>query len=82
MYTVEFSTQLKTTKIPKQDYFKIREKTILLANDPRPRWSEKMKNRNSYRIAVGNYRILYGIDDKKKIVSIQAIKHRKDVYRN
>ena len=43
MYTVEFLEKLKTAKIPKQDYLKIREKAVLLAKDPRPRWSEKLK---------------------------------------
>ncbi len=81
MYTVEFLEKLKTAKIPKQDYLKIREKAVLLAKDPRPRWSEKLKSRSSYRISVGDYRVLYAVDDAKKQVVIQAIGHRKAIYK-
>ena len=80
-YTVEFAATLKTAKIPAQDYLKIKAKVQLLAQSPRPRWAEKLRNRASYRIAVGDYRVLYAIDDDTKKVVIQAIGHRKDVYR-
>ena len=33
------------------------------------------------RVRVGDYRIVYRIDQQKKTVTIVAIKHRKDVYR-
>ena len=82
MYNIEFSSKLQTAKIPKQDYLRIRDKVIILAQDPRPRWSEKLKNRDAYRIAVGNYRVLYEIDEGKKLVVILTIGHRKDVYRS
>jgi mRNA interferase RelE/StbE len=82
MYTIEFLSGLKTAKIPQHDYLRIRERIILLTQDPRPRWSEKMKNRKSYRIAVGNYRVLYSVDDDKKKIIIQAIGHRRDIYRS
>ena len=81
MYTVEFLENLKTAKIPKQDYLKIREKAVLLAQNPRPRWAEKLKNRSSYRISVGDYRVLYSVNDDKKQVVVQAISHRKNIYK-
>ena len=53
-----------------------------LADEPRPRKSRKLTGSdNSYRIRVGNYRILYQIDDPDKVVSVFAVGHRKDVYR-
>jgi len=32
------------------------------------------------RLRVGSYRIVYRINDEKKIVTIVAVDHRKDVY--
>lgn len=81
MYEINFSERLKTKKIPKDDYLKIREKIVLLAKDPRPRWAEKMVTRPGYRISIGNYRVIYHIDDEKKLISILAIDNRKDVYK-
>ena len=81
MYTIELSPKLRTAKIPANDYSKIREKIVLLINEPRPRWAEKIKTTEYLRIAVGDYRVLYEVDDKRSKIIIHAIGHRKDVYR-
>jgi mRNA interferase RelE/StbE len=53
------------------------DKTILsLSQNPRPHGCKKLTGREGYRIRVGNYRILYTIDDKAKIVVIYRIKIR------
>lgn len=35
----------------------------------------------SYRLRIGDYRILYQIDDALKLVTVFAVGHRKDIYR-
>lgn len=59
------------------------EKTILgLYDEPRPHNSKKLVGAGSmYRIRLGHYRILYEIDDPKKIVKVYRVAHRKNVYR-
>jgi mRNA interferase RelE/StbE len=52
-----------------------------LAVNPRPAGCTKLTAREGYRIRVGNYRVLYTIDDPGKVVVIYRIKHRKEVYR-
>jgi mRNA interferase RelE/StbE len=53
-----------------------------LAFQPRPRRSQKLTgSESSYRIRVGDYRILYEVDDQSRIVSVFAIGHRREVYR-
>ena len=54
-----------------------------LAKNPRPHGCKKIVyNRFTlWRVRVGDYRILYAIDDTVKIVDIQHIGHRRDVYR-
>lgn len=39
------------------------------------------QGRDGWRVRVGDYRILYTIDDDEQIVAIVAIAHRRDVYR-
>ncbi len=59
------------------------EKTILsLYDEPRPNSSKKLRGGSSqWRIRVGDYRILYEIDDSEKIVKVYRIAHRREIYR-
>ncbi|QRR02653.1 type II toxin-antitoxin system RelE/ParE family toxin [Dyadobacter sandarakinus] len=52
-----------------------------LATDPRPSGCKKLvATKNSYRIRVGNFRILYTIEDQIKIVEVSGVKHRREAY--
>jgi mRNA interferase RelE/StbE len=54
-----------------------------LADEPRPRGVEKLKeNAKFYRIRSGDYRIVYSIDDEKSIAIVCLVRHRKDAYRD
>ncbi len=57
-------------------------KAILkLTDNPRPRGSKKLKGGfENWRIRTGNYRVIYAVDDKKLIVDIRKVGHRKDIY--
>jgi mRNA interferase RelE/StbE len=69
-------------KIPHRDYIRISDKIRLLSDIPRPHGVKKLQSaEEKYRIRVGDYRILYFIDDIAKIVTIYAAGHRKDIYR-
>lgn len=54
-----------------------------LAYDPRPVGVKKLKDssENLYRIRVGDYRVIYVVDEVVRIVNIRRIGHRKDIYR-
>jgi mRNA interferase RelE/StbE len=53
-----------------------------LADNPRPVGVRKLvQGTDAYRVRVGEYRILYAIDDAKKVVEISAVKHRREAYR-
>ena len=53
-----------------------------LADNPRPPGCRKLKAQTleAWRIRMGDYRILYTIDDDRKMVSIFRVAHRRDVY--
>lgn len=54
-----------------------------LAIDPRPRGCEKLEgaDKNAYRIRVGDFRVLYTIDDELEFLEVIRVAHRRDVYR-
>lgn len=66
------------------DYQQIREAIEELKIDPRPDGCRKMRPRhkNRYRIACGEYRVVYSIDDQNGIVCILVVAHRKNVYKH
>jgi len=53
-----------------------------LGNVPRPSGAKKLSGtKDGYRVRVGEYRILYTIDDRRKVLTIYRIGHRREVYR-
>lgn len=84
-YHVDFkASALKSLeKIPKAFQSRILGKTIDLATTPRPPSCSKLAGAgNFWRVRVGDYRIVYLIDDTRKIVDIRIIAHRREVYRD
>ncbi len=57
-------------------------KIEMLTRAPRPRGSRKLRGENNlWRIRVGDYRVLYAVDDEACSIDVIAIRHRKDAYR-
>ncbi len=54
---------------------------LALEDNPRPTGAKKMQGEDSYRLRVGDYRVLYTINDQNRVVMIYAIGHRREVYR-
>ena len=52
-----------------------------LADNPRPYGYKKLKGEDAYRIRVGDYRIIYEINDDKIIVIVVSVGHRKEIYK-
>ena len=54
---------------------------ISLENDPFPAGCKKLKNRDGWRVRVGDYRILYFADKAAREIIVGVIAHRRDIYR-
>lgn len=67
--------------LPKKEVQRIASRIALLANEPRPFGIQKLAAQNAYRIRTGNYRILFEIDDREKMVLVYRIRHRSETYR-
>jgi mRNA interferase RelE/StbE len=53
-----------------------------LAENPRPAGCKKLRGQDAYAIRVGDYRVLYLVDDDRQIVTVVKVKHRRDVYKD
>ena len=68
-------------RLSSTDYRRIDGHIGLLAQDPRPRGVAKLRDK-AHRIRIGPWRVIYIIDDAKRIVVITAVRRRdKDTYR-
>lgn len=68
-------------KLDKQVIPVIKTAIASLADNPRPYGYKKLKGEDAYRIRVGEYRIIYEIDDDIIVVTVVSVGHRKEVYR-
>jgi mRNA interferase RelE/StbE len=68
-------------KLPQSIHNKIIENIIILQENPRPTNSLKMKNNEGYRLKIGDYRVLYDIDDKTLLITLRRVGHRREIYR-
>ncbi|GAB5464946.1 MAG: hypothetical protein Kapaf2KO_03820 [Candidatus Kapaibacteriales bacterium] len=82
MYKILFSRSAKKAidKISINDKDRIRQEIEKLKFDPRPRNCKKLRNRDAYRIRIGNYRAIYRVIDEFLVVDIVKIGHRKNIY--
>ncbi|MEE9613889.1 MAG: type II toxin-antitoxin system RelE/ParE family toxin [Thermodesulfobacteriota bacterium] len=73
---VEKRVGKEALKIPSRHRASIDKAVLSLASDPRPRNCKKLTDREGYRVRVGDYRILYVVDDEARTVVIYRIKRR------
>ncbi|MHA4811646.1 type II toxin-antitoxin system RelE family toxin [Flavitalea flava] len=59
---------------------RIEDKMMELEQDPRPPGCKKLKGRPGYRVRIGDYRVIYNIEDNILTVFVLTIGHRRDVY--
>ncbi|WP_309130784.1 type II toxin-antitoxin system RelE/ParE family toxin [Brevibacterium sp.] len=67
-------------RIDHKDQTRIRGAIALLATDPRPPGATMLKGRSGLRIRVGDYRIIYTIEDDRLLVVVVALGHRREIY--
>lgn len=68
-------------RIARRDQVRIFKAIAALADDPRPHGVTKLSGFDGYRIRVGDYRIVYTIDDEVRIVNVTNVGNRDKIYR-
>lgn len=82
-YRIEFlkTAQKELLKLPQDVQRRIAAKIDALSVDPRPPDSKKLKNGNErLRIRVGDYRIIYRLEEDRLVILVIKIGHRCNVY--
>jgi mRNA interferase RelE/StbE len=75
-------TERQLDRIHEPDFGRIRDAIIELEGNPRPRGCRKLRGTEGWRIRVGNWRVIYTIDDADELVTIVEVKRRReDTYR-
>ena len=59
---------------------RLRGVIALLSEDPRPPGARALHGRPGFRVRVGDYRVIYTIDDGRLVVVVVGLGHRRDVY--
>lgn len=76
------SAEKELDRLPQVTAERIMKRILALEQNPRPFGIQKLSGQEgAYRIRVGDYRILYSIDDRAKRVEIISAAHRREVYR-
>jgi len=76
------SAEKDLRSIDRQFIPRILEVIESLADNPfKFKYRKLQGSESSYRIRVGDYRIIYQVDIKEKLIVIYHVRHRKDVYR-
>jgi len=76
------STKKDLRKLPASVAARVVDEVESLGENPFPQGVEKLTgSENAYRIRLGDYRIVYNVFREWKLVEVQRVRHRKDVYR-
>lgn len=78
---IKHSAQNELDALDDALFARIDRKILALAENPRPAGCKKLKGyKDLWRMRIGDWRVLYIIDDDVKLVSITRVAHRREVY--
>jgi len=75
------SAEKELADLPREVHQRIIKRLLTLKANPRPPGAKKLGGGEKYRIRVGDYRVLYIIDDALQKIEVSAVGHRREVYR-
>ncbi|OGB90513.1 hypothetical protein A2625_03075 [candidate division WOR-1 bacterium RIFCSPHIGHO2_01_FULL_53_15] len=84
-YTVKIASrrvEKELDTLPQKEYNRISAKIKALSNDPRPQGVKKIGDR-VHRIRIGDYRVIFSVFDKEKLILINKVALRSEkTYKN
>jgi mRNA interferase RelE/StbE len=79
---LERAAERDLRRLSVENFRRIASRIKRLAGDPRPSGCRKITGSESdWRIRVGDYRVIYEIDDKARSVKVMRVRHRREAYR-
>jgi len=81
-YRLEISetAQKQMRRVPENMLRLITQRISALKDNPRPQGAKKLVAKPGWRIRVGDYRVIYLIDDDRLLVNVAAVKPRQSAY--
>jgi len=68
-------------RLPRNVQRRVLQRLGDLAENPRPPGSVKLKGQAAYRIRIGDYRVIYTIQDDRLLILVIDVGQRREVYR-
>lgn len=84
MYEVylERTAERDLRQLSAEDFHRIIAHIKTLAENPRPSGCRKIiGSKSDWRIRVGDYRVIYEVEEKTKAVRVMRVRHRREAYR-
>jgi mRNA interferase RelE/StbE len=75
------SAEREMNALPANVFSRVAKMILTLESDPRRHGCRKLHGADGFRLRVGDYRIIYLINDATRIVEVIAVAHRREVYR-
>ena len=82
-YRIEIESRARRDflSLPPEVQARISDAIDDLATNPRPPGAKRLVGQGGYRLRQGDYRILYAVDDRARVIRVYRIGHRRDIYR-
>jgi mRNA interferase RelE/StbE len=78
---IKQSAQKELDALDEIPFRRVDRKILTLADDPRPVGCKKLKGyKDQWRVRMGDWRIVYIVNNAKKLVSVTRVAHRREVY--
>jgi mRNA interferase RelE/StbE len=78
---IKQSAQKELDALDETLFNRIDRKILGLADNPRPAGSKKLRGyKDQWRIRIGDYRVIYTIDNTAKTVTVTHVAHRREIY--
>jgi len=79
---LERNAERDLKKLPKDMFDRVLLGIKSLAQNPKPHRVRKIVgSKNGWRIRIGDYRVIYEVDEEGRAVKIMRIRHRREAYR-
>ena len=76
------SARRRLAKLGRKERDRIDEKIMALAFEPRPHGVEKLTDQEClFGMRAGQYRVVFSIDDEERVIAVDDIRGRDDIYR-
>jgi mRNA interferase RelE/StbE len=80
---IKNSARKELDTLPKNIFLKVDAAILSLKENPFPSpQSKKLKGKDKFRLRIGDYRVVYAVDEAQKLITIYRVRHRKDIYRH